>query len=163
MRGLVVLILLGVAGYFAYRHFSDADAAAPDVIEHPVYADIRLDVKVAGRELQFALFGEMAGEEDCKLRSHRVWDKVIDGCKECVQQTSVCTAQLEPRYRRLFDNTAIHSAYMSFTRGSKYERDGRMVVFGLTADEGDVVCEHVRQQFQPKYSGIVECVKARRD
>ncbi len=112
---------------------------------------------------EFALFGAMASDEDCRLRSHKAWDKVIDGCKECIQRTSACTAELEPRYRRLFDNTSIHSAYMSFTRGSKYERDGRMVIFGLTADEGDTVCEHIRAQFQKEYSGTIECVKARRD
>jgi hypothetical protein len=59
-----------------------------------------------------------------------VWGKVIAGCKESVQRTSVCKNELEPRYQRLFENTAIHSTYISLTRGSAYERDARMVIFG---------------------------------
>ncbi|HEY5809326.1 MAG TPA: hypothetical protein VIT67_15230 [Povalibacter sp.] len=163
MKAFLVLIILGVAGYYGYQHFKGGEGEAPDVIESPVYADVRLDMNVAGRELQFALFGKMASQADCDVRSNMVWGKVIDGCKECVQRTSVCKTQLEPRYQRLFDNTAIHSTYISFTRGSKVERDGRMVIFGLTADEGDAICKQTLAHFQANYAGKIECVLARRD
>jgi hypothetical protein len=118
---------------------------------------------VGGRDLQFALFGKMASQADCDQRSNQVWGKVIEGCKECIQRASVCKTELEPRYQRLFENTAIHSTYISFTRGSAYERDGRMVIFGLTADEGDAVCEQTRSRFSANYSGTIQCVPARRD
>ena len=163
MKTVLVLVLVGVAGYFSYRHLQSHDSAAPDVIDDPVYADMRLDMHVGGRDLQFALFGKMASQADCDQRSKEVWGKVIEGCKECVQRTSVCKTELEPRYQRLFDNTAIHSTYISFTRGSAYERDGRMVIFGLTADEGDAICEQTRSRFGSNYSGTIACVRARRD
>jgi len=163
MKTFLILVALGVGGYFLYRHFHQNPDAAPQVIENPVYADIRLDMHVAGRDLQFALFGRMAGQEDCDRRARNAWGKVIEGCKECVQQAPVCKAELEPRYQRLFDNVAIHSTYLSFTRGSDIERDGRMVIFGLTADEGDKVCEMALARFQPNYNGTIECVRARRD
>lgn len=163
MKGLLVLIVLAVVGYFAWQHFNKSADAAPDVIEDPVYSDIRLDMHVAGRDIQFALFGKMAGQEDCDRRAKRVWGKVIEGCKECVQQTAVCKTELEPRYQRLFDNTAIHSTYISFTRGADTERDGRMVIFGLTADEGDAICDQTISRFNSNYAGKIECVHARRD
>jgi hypothetical protein len=163
MKTLVMMILVGLAGYFGYQHFNSDDSAAPDVIDNPVYADMRLDMQVGGRDLQFALFGKMASQADCDQRSKEVWGKVIEGCKECIQRTSVCKTELEPRYQRLFENTAIHSTYISFTHGSAYERDGRMVIFGLTADEGDAICEQTRSRFGSNYSGTIECVRARRD
>ena len=163
MKSLLILLLVGVAGYFGYQHFKSDDGAAPEVIDHPVYADMRIDMRAGGRDLQFALFGKMASQADCDLRSTAVWGKVIEGCKECAQRTATCKTELEPRYQRLFENTAIHSTYISFTRGSPYERDGRMVIFGLTADEGDAVCEQTRSNFSANYQGTIECVHARRD
>ena len=163
MKTLLVLIVLGIAGYYGYQHFATDDEDAPDVIETPVYADVRLDMQIAGRDLQFALFGRMASQEDCEKRSNTIWGKVIEGCQECVQRTATCNAKLEPRYDRLFANTAIHSTYLSFTRGSPQERDGRMVIFGLTADEGDAVCAQILQRFSSNFTGKIECIKARRD
>ena len=163
MKAFFVLLLLAAAGYFGYRHFTTDDGAAPEVIENPVYADVRVDMRVAGRDLQFALFGRMASEEDCQRRSNPVWGKVIEGCKECVQRTATCKPALEPRYERLFSNTPIHSTYISFTRGSPQERDGRMVIYGLTVDEGDAICQQAVQRFRTNYTGKAECVLAKRD
>ena len=163
MKALLVLVVLGAAAYFGYQHFQASGDAVPNEIEDPVYADIRLDMHVAGRDIQFALFGKMADRADCDRRAERVWGKVIDGCKECVKQTSVCKSELEPRYQRLFDDTPIHSTYVSFNRGADTERDGRMVIFGLTADEGDAICAQAVSRFQTNYAGTIECVHARRD
>ena len=163
MKALIVLIVLGAAAYFGYQHFQQDGDVAPGEFENPVYADVRLDMHIQGRDLQFALFGKMAGQADCDQRAERFWGKVIDACTECVKQTTVCKTELEPRYQRLFENTSIHSTYLSFTRGSDTERDGRMVIFGLTADEGDAVCEQTRSRFKANYSGTIECVRARRD
>ncbi len=163
MKAIVILLVLGAAAYFGYQRFSGGEDAVPETIENPVYADVRIDMHVGGRDLQFALFGKMADQRDCDQRSERVWGKVIEGCSECVQRTMQCKAELEPRYQRLFDDTPIHSTYISFTRGHKTERDGRMVIFGLTADEGDAVCEQAISRFNTNYSGTIECIHARRD
>jgi NifB/MoaA-like Fe-S oxidoreductase len=109
------------------------------------------------------LFGEMASQEDCQQRSERAWQKLIEGCKQCTMALSSCKADLEPRYRKLFDNAAIHSSYLSFTRGSRFERNGRMVVYGLTSDQGDAVCGSIVTAFQQRYEGKVSCVHGRRD
>jgi hypothetical protein len=160
MKKLILLIVLAVAGYFAYTHFQ---AANPEHIENPVYAELRVDAKVGGRELNLALFGEMVDEVDCRERFGRAWDKIVAGCAECSMRLASCRSDLEPRYRRLFDDTVIASTYLSFTKGSRYERNGRMVVYGLTSDEGDALCESLRQQFQTRYEGTVACIRGRRD
>jgi len=160
MKKLILLIVLAAAGYFAYSRFQ---AANPDHIENPVYAELRVDTKVAGRELNLVLFGEMVDDVDCRDRFDRAWDKIIEGCVDCTMRLSSCRADLEPRYRRLFDDTVIHSTYLSFNKGSRYERNGRMVVYGLTSDEGEALCDSLRQQFQSRYEGTVDCIRGRRD
>lgn len=158
MKKLILLIALAAAGYFAYARFQGAN---PEHIENPVYAELRVDTKVGSREVNLVLFGEMADDVDCRERFGRAWDKLVEGCVGCSMSLSACRTDLEPRYRRLFDDTAIHSTYLSFTKASRYERNGRMVVWGLTGDEGDALCESIRQQFQTRYEGKVACIRRR--
>jgi hypothetical protein len=160
MKFLIILIVLGTGAYLVHNH---REAQNPATIESPVYAELRMDARIQGREFNLVLFGEMASQEDCQQRADRTWNKLIDGCKDCTMSLTSCSAQLEPRYRRLFDNARIHSTYLSFTRGSRFERNGRMVVYGLTADEGDAVCESIMADFQTRYEGKVSCIHGRRD
>jgi hypothetical protein len=160
MKKLIVLIVLAAAGYFAYARFQNGN---PEHIDNPVYAELRLDTKLGSRELNLALFGEMVDDIDCRERFDRAWNKIIEGCPDCSMRLAACSADLAPRYRRLFDDTQIHSTYLSFTKGSRYERNGRMVVYGLTNDEGDALCDSLREQFQTRYTGQVACVRGRRD
>jgi hypothetical protein len=158
MKFLVVLIVLAAAAYLVYdrRHAMD-----PEVIETPVYAELRMGTRVQGRDIDMVMYGEMASAEDCQERSNRVWRKLIDGCKECTMTLSSCKAELEPRYRRLFDDTPIHSTYLSFKRGNRFERNARMVVYGLTGAEGNSLCEMIKSDFQTRYEGTVSCIIGR--
>jgi hypothetical protein len=158
MKFLVIVIALAAA-YFVY----DRREAAlnPEVIETPVYAELRMGQRVQGRDIDMVLFGEMASAEDCQERSDRVWQKLIDDCKECTMSLSSCKADLEPRYRRLFDDAPIHSTYLSFKRGNRFERNGRMVVYGLTGEEGKAACDIIKNTFQTRYEGTVNCVIGR--
>jgi hypothetical protein len=160
MKILILLIALAAIGYFAYSRFQNSN---PEHIEKPVYAELRVDTKLGSRELNLVLFGEMVDDVDCQQRFDRAWNKIIDGCPNCSMRLSSCRSELEPRYRRMFDNVPIHSTYLSFTKGSRYERNGRMVVYGLTSDEGDALCDSLRQQFQTRFTGTVECIRGRRD
>lgn len=160
MKYLIILVALGAVGYTFYNRQQSHN---PEVIEAPVYAEMRMDMTIQGRDINMVLFGEMAGQEDCQQRADRVWQKLIEGCKECTMTLSSCKAELEPRYRRLFDDAAIHSTYLSFKRGNRFERNGRMVVYGLTSDEGDAVCGTIKTGFEQHYEGTVNCVRGRRD
>jgi hypothetical protein len=160
MKAVLALIVLGVLGYFGFQKYQES---APVEIDDPVFAEMRVDIKVPGRELNFVLYGKMASELECRTRAAIVWGKAMAGCKECSLATATCSKELAPRYAKLFDNQPIRSTYMSFTRGAQDERDGRMVIYGLTADEGDAICDTVRKQAQTQYEGKIECIKARRD
>ena len=160
MKLIVVVILLAAASYFGYQHL---EASGPRDITDPVFAEIRIDMNAGGRELNLVLFGKMADEQDCRTRAAIVWSKTISGCKECEFNVSNCLEELAPRYAKLFEDQQIQSTYLSFTRGNREERDGRMVIYGLTADEGNMVCEVARAQFQREYTGQVTCIEGRRD
>lgn len=159
MKFLAFLIAIAAVAYV----INDRRQAAlnPESIETPVYAEIRMGKRVEGRDIDMVLFGEMASSEDCQERSDRVWQKLIDDCKDCTMSLSSCKATLEPRNRRLFDDAQIHSTYLSFTRGNRFERNGRMVVYGLTGQEGNVVCQAIKEYFQSRYEGTVNCVLGR--
>ncbi len=154
MKALLIIVALGIGLFYGYQHFQN-----PADINDPVYVEIRMDMEVGSRKLTMALFGRSADEKDCRDRSERVWKKVIEGCRDCTFQVMDCKRELEPRYARLFDNEVIASTYLSFTRGSRGERDGRMVFWGLNAAEGDSVCDAAREFFKQRYSGEVRCVR----
>ena len=72
-----------------------------------------------------------------------------------------CEPDLLPRYEQLFDDVPINIAYLSLTRGARFERDGRMVIWGVTGPEGDKLCEMAKASFQNRYSGQIRCVPSR--
>ena len=63
-------------------------------------------------------------------------------------------------YARLFDDVPIASPYLAANAGRASERDGRIVVFGLTDAEGMAVCESMRKTVAEKYRGDTDCVAA---
>ena len=69
--------------------------------------------------------------------------------------------ELAARYEQLFDDVPINIAYLSLTRGSRFERDGRMVIWGITGKEGDQLCEILKASIRVRYSGPIRCVAAR--
>jgi hypothetical protein len=154
MGKLLVILLLGAGAYYAY-----ARLAGPSEITDPVYAEMRMDFDVGSRKITMVLYGKAADETDCRDRTERAWKKILDGCPTCKFEVVSCRRDLEPRYLRLFDNEIIHATYLSFTRGSRGERDGRLIFWGLTNAEGDEVCDTVRAGFQQRYSGQVRCVR----
>ena len=70
-----------------------------------------------------------------------------------------CSKELPPRYARLFDNEPIPSAYLSANAGSARERDLRMVVYGLTDDEGMAICEVLRKELVKNFVGPTSCIR----
>lgn len=72
-----------------------------------------------------------------------------------------CKPSLPARYEQLFEDVPINMTYLSLTRGSRYERDGRIVIWGVTGKEGAALCEIVRGGVQSRYSGKSHCVSAR--
>ena len=130
---------------------------------HVCSRKIRVAIDIPSRSLDMVMFGAMANDEDCRNRTQIVWEKVISGCAQCSFQVKDCKNQLPARYAKLFSNTPIASTYLSMTRGSKYERDARLVIYGLTAREGNAVCEQMKQRFATRYTGKLECIPSTQD
>jgi hypothetical protein len=159
MKGLLVLVILGVAGWFAYQKYF-AGGGPPATFENPVYGEMRVVARIQSRELEMAAFVRAADDEDCRTRGSRSWNEVLAACPTCTRQPVKCHEQLPPRYARLFDDVPIASTYLSATAGNRSERDGRVVFYGLTDAEGAQVCELFRAQFSKQYAGTMQCVTA---
>ena len=156
MKTIVLILAVGVGVYFAYNHFQN-----PAEIQNPVYGELRVDMNAGSRKINMILFAKMANEAECKERSKRVWEKMIENCKDCSMQLVDCKPELAPRYEQLFEDVPINIAYLSLNRGSRFERDGRMVIWGVTGTEGDQLCEIAKASFQNRYSGQIRCVASR--
>jgi hypothetical protein len=156
MKLVVIVIVLAVVGFVVKGRL---DKTNPEVIEHPVYAEMRVDAKEGIREINVVLFGKAVDMDDCNQRTEKTWSKVLSGCPTCELSPAKCMEELPPRYAKLFENAAIPSTYLAFTRGSRFERDGRLVVYGLTRDEGVMVCNQMLKSISSEdYQGTLECI-----
>jgi hypothetical protein len=113
---------------------------------------------VQSRQFEFVLFGKMADEKDCRQGADQAWASMTDHCDFCKKKVSTCHATLEPRYLRLFDDAPINTTYLSLTRGKPSERDGRVVFWGVTTEEGNFVCDILKKEFSKNYKGAASCV-----
>ncbi len=158
MKGLLVIIILGAIGWFAYQKY--VGAAGGPVIEDPVYGEIRVTQQIQSREIEMALFIRAASDNDCRTRAQESWRGALQSCPGCVLQPVKCQKELPARYARLFEDVPIPSTYLSATAGTRGERDGRLVIYGLTDAEGVQLCEVARTQIATRYQGTMHCVKA---
>lgn len=156
MKNLVILAVLGAAGFFGYRHFQQQD---PEVIANPVYAEIRVTMDVGGREIEAAVFGKSVDEADCRKRAARVSDNLKENCKYCISKSIECKADLAPRYAKFFDDAPSTSTYLSVDRAHRGQRDMRLIFWGLTLEEGNAVCDQMIPIFTKIHSGPMKCVR----
>jgi len=157
LKTLIVVILVAVLGwYFWHKHVS----GPPQTFENPVFGEIRATANIEGREIEMAIFVRTGSQLDCKTRAAMSWSRALAKCPTCKFEPVKCQVQLPPRYARLFDDVPIPSTYLSATAGNAAERDGRVVVYGLTDREGEVVCETIRSVLLKEYHGTAHCVKA---
>ena len=157
MKTLLILVVLAAVGWYGYHKYI---GGPPRSFEHPVYGEMRATANIQGREIEMAVFARMADETDCKLRARQSWGDTLKECPTCTLQAAKCQAQLPPRYARLFNDEPIPSTYLSATAGEADERDGRVVVYGLTDQEGEAICEMLRSLILKRYHGSARCVKA---
>jgi hypothetical protein len=157
LKKLLILILVIGAGVYFYR---TRISGPPQNFDNPVYGEIRVNATIEGRDLEMALFVRSADETDCKLRAARSWAVALVDCPACDMKPVQCQAKLPPRYARLFDDVPIPSTYLSATAGKADERDGRLVIYGLTDQEGALACEQMLSVLRGGYHGTAHCVKA---
>jgi hypothetical protein len=163
LRTLLIILVLLIAGYYWYGHSSSGPAPnkAP-VATDPHYLEVRASNVIGGREIEFALFARALNERDCANGTNAGWASITRSCPTCTAQAPRCSKELPPRYARLFDDVPIPSAYLSGTAGSEHERDIRVVVYGLTDQEGMVICEAMRKELAKNFVGPTHCVNPSR-
>ncbi len=103
----------------------------------------------------------MVSQEDCDDRSNRYLDNLFEKCESCFLKQIECHSNIDKRYSRLFQGHSTYTTYLSLERGHRYERNGRMVIWGLTAAEAELVCKKIKDKVKEKYSGSVRCVAGR--
>ena len=156
MKSLIVAALVALVGYLAWRDYRAGQL--PEEITDPVYGEVRVSMEEQGRELEMAAFSLMPSHEECQARARKIWEDMLADCPICQMQPVQCKDELPRRYARLFEDVPIPSYYLSLSPGAAGEREARMVVYGLTDEEGKLVCEQMRKIVLGNYSGTGHCV-----
>ena len=152
---LVVIALLGSGLYF-----NQILANNPSEIEEPVYlkSHVSIEIPNISRDLEMVVLGEMVSESDCVKRSDKFLGEILTKCPFCEVESTVCKSEIRSAYEDLFYDEAGDVSYLSLNRGSRYERNGRIVVWGLTDKESDIFCAAMKKQVSTEYQGSVECI-----
>ncbi len=161
--GILILLRTPGAGKMI---LSGAMGKAPAALEQTAggeasYVEVRVDQEVSGRNIEMAFFGKVHSESDCHTFSDKLKSRLPTSCPNCVVRTMQCKSQLLPRYAMLFDNTPSSLTYMSLASGDQSEREGRIVFWGLSVAESDIVCDSLVARMQQSQKGRVRCIRAR--
>lgn len=159
MKTFVILLAAGLGAYYYYVGHKDAEN--PEEIKTPSYAEVRVRIDAPGRQIDMVLFGKMVDEADCRQHTKQVWEKLVENCPDCSFNLVDCKPNLASRYEMLFDDTPISVTYLKLARGSRLEREGRMVFWGVTVDESKQLCEMARTSLQKRHQGPVTCIRNR--
>ena len=154
MKKLIILLVVIGAGYYFYIYSAD-----PSEITNPYYAEARVKLKVHSRELTMVLMGEMSDIADCEKRGQRFWSKTLEACETCVFVDYQCKTELSKRYQILFENRPTYTTYVVAERGTRFERDARMIVWGLSKAESTEFCNYLVKTMKKKYKGQVSCIE----
>lgn len=158
MKKLLVIIAIGLIAYMGYQKYQRGPFNASGSSERSVYGEMRVSTVIEGRELEMALFVRIPDKDECQARARQQWEDVLKDCPGCTLKPIKCSDSLSPRYARLFDDVPIPSYYLSLTHGMPTERDGRLVVYGLTDREGAILCDQMRTVILKKYHGTGTCI-----
>lgn len=165
MKTILLIIAVAMLGMYGYKQFQGKKEVVfvPGQVStdmaNPVYADIRVKVAAGGREIEAALFSKMADEADCQSRAQKLRDDLTQNCKNCVSQSVQCKADLAPRYVKYFADEPGNITYLSINRGSTDQREARLIFWGLTLQEGDLMCDQMKKVFSKMKTGALSCIR----
>ena len=134
----------------------------PKAISNPVYAVMRFRTEFQDRSIDMVSLTKTFDQEDCRNGSDKVVDRMLryqhpDGGLLWQLVSSECKAVLDARSAKLFDNIPTYVNYVSATPGAASEREVRLIFWGLTADEGDVMCGEI-PRWQQRWTGTLTCI-----
>jgi len=156
MKKLFILFAIIGCGFYIKNH-NDQN---PEEITDPVYLESRVIMVFPelSRDLEFVLLGEMTSDNDCQRRADRYVDSVLEHCPACTIKSTECKVELRDQYAELFSDALYTISHISLTKGDRFERSGKLVVWGLTDAEKDVFCETMKVQLEGDYKGSTECI-----
>lgn len=156
MKKLVFPIVIIAIGLYGHKTLGDN----PSEIENPVYLESRVNFEVpdTSRELEFVFMGEMVSLDDCTERRGNYLEKLLENCQDCTIKFTECKLDIHSRYKKLFSNRKAHTTYLSLTKGNRFERNGRIVVWGLNDEEARLLCSDMKGKIESKYNGATKCI-----
>jgi hypothetical protein len=117
-----------------------------------------------GRNFEQVFFAKTVNDADCKKYSTALVEDMqkAQASVTAIQwalKSSECKSELPPRHARLFDNAQSFVTYISLARGSRLERETRVIYWGVSPEESDRICAGV-PMMQKGRKGVVTCVHA---
>lgn len=166
MKQLILLLILIALAKFGwdYQKANVDSAKNPDVITNPVYAEVRVTFAAQNREFEAVLLAQTVDDLDCKSYTGVSLEKALGpqnagGGVSWRMKSAECKTQLTARNAKLFENKPTFANYISMARGRPDEREVRLIYWGLTANESQLVCSFV-PVLQENWKGSVSCIKA---
>ena len=154
MKMILFLALAIGLGYYFYTTSTN-----PSEISNPYYMEAQIKLKVQNRDLTMVLLGKMVDKSDCETRGKITWSGVLKDCETCEFVNYQCKTDLTVRQQILFNKQQTHTTYAVADRGTRFERDGRMIVWGLSKNESTEFCNYLKAAIKKEYRGQVSCLE----
>ncbi len=156
MKKLIFLIMIIAIGIYGHKILGEN----PSEISDPVYMESRvtIDIPNTSRELEVVFLGEMVSHGDCSKRRENYLANLLEKCHVCEIKSTECKTEIHSRNKKLFSDRKAHTTYLSLSKGNRFERNGRLVVWGLNDEEALLVCKSLRDQIGENYKGTGKCI-----
>ncbi|AXQ27842.1 hypothetical protein D0B54_03745 [Solimonas sp. K1W22B-7] len=158
MKKIILFVAIVIAlGYFMNKKPQQEAVAA--VLTKPVYIELRLSMDTPRGAVEGVMLGLANDDADCELQLQTARDSIGRTCEECRIKTSDCRTLLEARYAKLLDNKPTSVTYLSMAKGVDWEREYRMIYWGITVAESDSICDKAAKKLR-RHQGKVQCIRA---
>lgn len=150
---IIAAIALAIYGQKVYSE-------NPVEIIDPVYLESRVNIAIpnTSRDVEVVLLGEMATHDDCARRLDHYHAKLLEDCNGCTIRLTECKTDIGARNEEIFADRKAPTAYLSLSKGNRFERNGRLILWGLNDEEARMVCNAARDSIGRKYRGTVKCI-----
>ncbi len=147
-----------IAGWSRYKEFRH-----PNEIAEPVYAELHVKLDIGNRSLEQVMLVKTADMTECgRARSELESGAgvvVANTGKALKVSSSDCFRELTPRQAGLFENLPADVTYLSMVRGTGLEREVRVIVWGISIEESNIICDGLAKSERPRRQGAVTCVR----
>ncbi|MBD8527643.1 hypothetical protein [Pseudomarimonas arenosa] len=151
---MILLVGLAFAGVTAVASSRQQAADHPQIIANPTYLELRGSKSEAGRDLEQVFLLQAVDATDCQQQAKR-WQA---GLSDWQLSSPSCSTSLPPRFAPLFANQRAGYPYLSVARRTPHDREIRVVLWGYSSAEADLVCKHGKR-FEADQQHPVDCIR----